>query len=248
MKRWMIVLSLFCVLFTLSTETKAQWQNGNLAVRTNGNNFQSGDQLKIEIIALDLILEPFYTQVSYSYSVQVEKKDDDGNLVKKTETRTIDRKAGPVIESMEKLQSVVLDDTFHFGEGTPEGVITAAVTVYARGSKSKLSVIKSEAIYGEDTGKAAKLQLHGLKRANAETWLTFDGVFIEGGRYTALILNGNKIITQIEVGVYPSGHNELNISSTQLSGTAGKTFDILIHDHDHSYSSTLARVAIPSTP
>jgi hypothetical protein len=248
MKRFLIVFSLFFVLFALSTEASAQWQNGNLAVRTNGNSFQSGDALKIEIIALDSILEPFYTQVSYTYSVEVEKKDDDGNVVKKTEVRSIDRKAGPVIESMEKLQSVVLDDTFHFGEGTPHGVITAIVSIYARGSKTKLSTVKSEAIYEEDSKKTAKLYLHSLKRINAESWLTFDGVFIEGGRYTALILSGNKIITQIEVGVYPSGRNELNISSAQLAGTAGKTVDIMIHDHDHGYSSTLARVAIASTP
>src|SRR5262245_40342111 len=114
MKRLSIVLALFCILFALSTETNAQWQNGNLALRTNGNSFQSGDAFKIEIVSLDSIYEPFYTQVSYSYSVEVEKKDDDGNVEKKTEARTIDRKPGPVIESMEKLQSVVLDDTFHF--------------------------------------------------------------------------------------------------------------------------------------
>ena len=46
-KLFMILLA--TVLFTIgfSQETKAQWLDGKVALRTNGNNFQSGDRLKV---------------------------------------------------------------------------------------------------------------------------------------------------------------------------------------------------------
>ena len=56
-----------------SISAQAQWQDGNLALKTNGSVFKSGEQLKVEIVALEAIPEPFYAQVSYSYQVKVKK-------------------------------------------------------------------------------------------------------------------------------------------------------------------------------
>ena len=52
-----IVMALFAVAF--SPEARAQWLDGKVAVKTNGNNFQSGDQLKVEFVPLEMINERF---------------------------------------------------------------------------------------------------------------------------------------------------------------------------------------------
>ena len=65
-----------------------------MAVRTNGNNFQSGDRLKVELLPLELINERFYTQVSYRFNETVEEKDEDGKVKKKKVEKKIERQAG----------------------------------------------------------------------------------------------------------------------------------------------------------
>jgi hypothetical protein len=44
-KQFALLLAPVLFAITFSVEAKAQWLDGKVAVRTNGNNFQSGDQL-----------------------------------------------------------------------------------------------------------------------------------------------------------------------------------------------------------
>ena len=126
-------LALWCaVLLTLALaqEAQSQWRNGNLALRTNGNSFQSGDQLKVEVLALETINEPFFTQVSYKFVESVRGKDKDGHETTKQEERTSTRPSGPVLESLDQFRLLTVDDTFHFGEASPPGRYTIEVGVF----------------------------------------------------------------------------------------------------------------------
>ena len=71
-KRFLILLATVLFAVGFSYEAKAQWLDGKVTLRTNGNNFQSGDRLKVELLPLDLINERFYTQVSYRFNETVE--------------------------------------------------------------------------------------------------------------------------------------------------------------------------------
>ncbi|HEX8853751.1 MAG TPA: hypothetical protein VF754_09705, partial [Pyrinomonadaceae bacterium] len=130
MKRFLYALALLVLLALPAQEARAQWQGGNLAVKTNGNEFRSGDPLKVEIIALKDITESFYTRVSYSFYERVKVKDEDGNETEKDELRTRGREAGPVVERLRQFQSIALDDTFNFGEGSVAGRYTVEVGVF----------------------------------------------------------------------------------------------------------------------
>jgi len=247
--RRLTLLAAISLVFTLSQEAKSQWQNGNLALRTNGNMFRSGDQLKVEILALEKIDEPFFTQVSYTFSETVREIDKDGGESTRQEQRTRTRQPGPVIESMERFRSIILDDTFYFGEGNSSGCYGIEVAVFQGYTKECVARLRSCVFYqsSDRSGRECSLYLRSLKRAGSDQWLIFEGAFSERGRYSALLLRGNRVFKYIENGVYTGGPRELNIFSDLLTGATGQTYDILIHDHLNNYSSTLARVTIPSS-
>lgn len=236
------------VLLGVSPRSFSQWQSGNLAIITNGNMFQSGDQLKVGILALETINEPFSAQVSYQFEETVIEKDKDGGESLKQVPRTLTRKMSAVLESLDQFKQVVLDDTFHFGEGNPAGMYLIEIAIFRSGEKQRAATLRSCAFYQERDKwlDSCPLYLSSLKRANDERWLTFDGRFSDRARYTATLLSKNQIVTHIDVGVYPNGNRQLDISSDLLAGTTGRTFDILIHDHLNNYSTTLGRVTIPS--
>src|SRR5215813_149658 len=83
------------VLFVIAfpREARAQWLDGKVAVRTNGNNFQSGDQLKVELLPLDLINERFYTQVTYRF-LQLSSDKLDGLAGQTLDILVLDRYNG----------------------------------------------------------------------------------------------------------------------------------------------------------
>ena len=250
MKRLAAIIAAAAAVFLAAGESRAQWQGGNLALKTNGNDFRSGDQLKVEVIALKAITEPFFTQVSYSYVEPVRVKDEDGKETIKHEVRTRRRDAGPVIEGLKQFQSVALDDTFNFGEGSITGRYTAEVAVFNGYTKERVATLRSCVFYLPQGGRGDECApfLRALKRAHSDQWLSFEGAFSERGRYSAALLLGGKVVRYVEYGVTTSGRHELNISSGDLAGIGGQTYDLLVHDHDANSSSTLLRVAVPRLP
>lgn len=247
MKRFLISLAAILLTFSLSQEARSQWQNGNLALKTNGNLFQSGDQLKVEVLALEAITEPFSMQVSYKFMETVQEKDKDGNVSTKEVERTRTRERSPVIESLPQFNALVLDDTFNFGEGSPAGRYAVEVTVFRGESKERVATLRCCVFYKEqDQHRACATYLRSLKRVVSDVWFIFDGNFAERSRYSAVFLRGGKVSKYIMVGASPSGPHELNISSEALAGMTGQTYEILVHDHLSNTSSTLARVIIPS--
>ena len=249
MKRSLTLVTAILALTAFSSEARAQWQDGNLAIKTNGTIFQSGDQLKVEVVALSAINDLFYTQVSYKFMETVKVKDEDGNETSQPEERIRTRQPGPTLESLEKYRSLVLDDTFHFGEGNPTGRYTIEVAVLRPYTKERLATLRANIFFQQVDYACHSCApfLSSLKRANSANWLTFDGIFAESGRYSVLLLSNGQVVKHIIASIYPNGSRELNVISDLLTGTAGRTFDILIQDHDRNVSSTLARVNIPST-
>jgi len=238
-------------LFCLAMPVQAQWQSGNLAVRTNGNVFQSGDQLRVEVTALEQITESFYTQVVYAYNEQVEEKDEDGNVTYKQVERTRKRDSSPVIENLEKYQSLVLDDRFHFGDASAAGWYEVRVSIFQANTKALMTVLRTCLFYqsagaDEQVKNSCELFLRSIKRVNNEMFWTFDGRFKSDARYSVVLLRGNRVVKHLIGSAYAGGPREFNLASAELEGLTGQSYDILVQDHQSGRSSTLAKAAIPS--
>jgi hypothetical protein len=249
MVRKLVSILTFLSVLLLSNTVEAQWQIGYVALRTNGNVFQSGDQLKVEIIALESITDNFYTVVSYSYSETVEEKDKDGKVEHKRVTRTRKREQGPVLQSMGKHQSLVLDTAFHFGDASPAGLYSVEVGIFQAYTKQRLATLRTCVYFAASSsrGDECSFYLRGFRRVNGDGFLTFDGNFRDGsGNYSVLLLRGEKVELQIDAGGYTNGAREFNLVSDSLRGAVGQTYDILIVDKTRLVSTTLARVTIPS--
>jgi hypothetical protein len=248
MVRMLVSILTFLSVLSLPNLANAQWQNGYVAVRTNGNVFQSGDQLKVEIIALESIADSFYTVVNYSYSETVEETDKDGKVEQKQVTRTRKREPGPALQSMGKYQSLVLDTSFHFGDASPGGLYAVEVGIYQAYTKQRLARLRTCIFY--DTGSArsddCSFYVRGLRRVNGDGFLTFDGSFNDGsGNYSVLLLRDEKVELEVVAGGYTNGAREFNLVSDALRAAVGKTYDILIVDKTRLVSTTLGRVTIP---
>ena len=245
-----ILLTSFFLLLNLSQRVNAQWQNGSLAIETNGNNFQSGDQLKVKVRALADIDEPFLTQLSYTFVEPVRKINNDGNEVASQEERTLIRNPGPIVQGVERFDALLLDDTLHFGEGSAVGRYIIEVKVFQGYTKERVATLHSCVYYRNSTQSNVECStyLRSIKRVNSEQWLTFEGNFSERSRYSVTFLSNGKVIKHLEAGIYTTVKHELNISSDELTGISSHTYDILVHDHDQNCSSTLARATIPSPP
>jgi hypothetical protein len=238
------------VAFCLAPAVSAQWQNGNLALRTNGNTFQSGDQLRVELIALEGITESFSAQVVYGFTETVQEKDDDGNATTKQVDRLRKREGGPTIENFGKFQTLLLDDRYHFGDASPGGWYEVRVELFQPYTRKPITTLRTCVFYQNansegQSNSACTLYLRGIKRVNHKLFWTFDGRFTQNARFSVLLLRGSKVLKHLTAGAYSSGAREFSISSPELEGTAGQTFDILVHDHLSGLSSTLMNVTIP---
>lgn len=241
-------LSLFAI--CLAQPAAAQWQNGNLALRTNGNTFQSGDQVRIELVALESITESFSAEVVYAYTEMEEEKGEDDKVTQKQVERTRKREVGPQIENFGKFQSLLLDDRFHFGDASPGGWYEVRVNLFQAYSRKYLTTLRTCLFHQNASSQAqsnagCELFLRTLKRVNNEAFWTFDGHFQTNARYSVLLLQGGKVVQHLAVGGYSNGPREFNLSGPELVRAAGQTYDLLVHDHQSGSSTTLARVTVP---
>ena len=237
------------VLFVIAfpREAKAQWLDGKVAVRTNGNNFQSGDQLKVELLPLDLINERFYTQVTYRFNETIEEKDEDGKVKEKQTEKKITRKAGPTLESLQAFQMITLDDSFYFGDASPTGRYIVEVSVFQAYTNRVLIALRTCVLFqSASETQECDTFLRALKTVHHEMFFTFDGKFNPKAYYSVTFLNRNKVVRYIEAGAYADGDRLLQLSSDKLDGLAGQTLDILVLDRYNGVSSTLSRVTIAS--
>jgi hypothetical protein len=246
-KRFIILFATVLCAIGFSQEAKAQWPDGKMAVRTNGNNFQSGDRLKVELLPLELINERFYTQVSYRFNETIEDKDEDGKVKKKQVEKKIERKASPILESLKAFQMIALDDTFNFGDASPTGRYVVEVRVFQAYTNKLLGTLRSCVVF-QPSPEAEECDtfLRALKNVHHSMFFSFDGRFNPRAYYSVTFLNRNEVVSYIEAGAYTDGVGNLNLSSDKLDGLSGQTLDILILDKYTGVSSTLSRVTIPS--
>jgi hypothetical protein len=225
----------------------AQWQNNNLALKTNGSLFQPGDQLKVEIVALEQIVGPFATRVTYRYAGTVTVKDEKGGETVREEQQMRARPAGPFIELMNRFQVLVVDDTLHFGEDSPRGVYSIEVAVFAPDLGNRVATLRSCVVLagGEELDRGCGLSLRGITRVNPGASIVFDGNFPAYGLYSALLVRDNRILGQLDASIVTIGPHELEVSTPALVRRSGFTFDILIHDQLTNASATLTKVTIP---
>jgi hypothetical protein len=92
-----------------------------VALRTNASVARPGDCLRLEALALDYVAGPLSAQVTYRYAAPLAVKDEDGRETVSTRTAEVRRPAGPVIDALNRLQLLLLDDTFCFGQGGSPG-------------------------------------------------------------------------------------------------------------------------------
>lgn len=246
-KRLMILFTTVLFALGFSQEAKAQLFDGKVAVRTNGNNFQIGDRLKVELLPLELINERFYTQVSYRFNETVQEKDEDGKVTKKQVEKKIERKASPILESLKAFQMITLDDSFYFGDASPIGRYVVEVRVFQAYTDRLLGTLRSCVIF-QSSSEAEECDtfLRALKIMHHAMFFTFDGRFNPRAYYSVTFLNRNEVISHIDAGAYTDGVRTLGLSSDKLEGLAGQTLDILILDKYSGVSSTLSRVTIAS--
>jgi hypothetical protein len=246
-KQFVILSAILLFTIAFSREAKAQWLDGKVAVRTNGNNFQSGDQLKVELLPLELINERFYTQVTYRFNESIEEKDEDGKVKEKQVEKKISRQASPILESLKAFQITTLDDSFHFGDASPTGRYIVEVRVFQAYTNRVLIALRTCVLF-QSTYEAEECDtfLRALKTVHHEMFITSDGKFNPKTYYSVTFLNRNKVISHIEAGAYTDGARVLHVSSDKLNGLAGQTLDILVLDRNNGVSSTLSRVTIAS--
>ncbi len=234
--------------FVTSISAQAQWQDGNLALKTNGSVFKSGEQLKVEIVALEAIPESFYTQVSYSYQVKVKKTvetEKDGKTT--TEEKEVEetvvkkRKENPLLLKMDQYQIQLLDSTYYFGDIAPEGCLTVYVDIFRAYSKEPVSRLCSYVCFEDRVRPTSATFMRSLKRVNNATWVTFDGLFSLNARYSALIIRDSEVVQHFRAGV-TGDEKELNMTAFEFNTLADKTYEVLVHDHNKSNSSTLVKV------
>jgi len=93
--------------------------------------------------------------------------------------------------------------------------------------------------------EACGFTVTGIKRVNAEGWLTLDGTFPDGANYRAALVRDGRMIARFDTGVYATAPHELDLTSTALVGLAGQTFDLIVHDYRSNQTATLARLMVP---
>lgn len=247
MRRFGIFFAAIFFALAVSREANAQWLDGKLAIRTNGNNFQSGDQLKVELLALDLVNEHFYTQVFYGYSETVKEADKDGKVTEQQVEKKMNRQSGPVLVGLKQFQMITLDDSFFFGDTSPTGRYTIEVGIFQAYTDRLLLKLRSCVFFQSVAEEqACGAFLRALKSVQTEMLITFDGRFNSEARYSVTFLNKNKVVRHIISGAFTNGARTLLLSSDMLSGLTEQTFDILLLDHNSGVSSTLSRVTIAS--
>jgi len=222
---------------------QAQLHDGALAIKTNGNLFRSGGAVRVELIALERVYEPFSVEVSYHWRETVKERDEEGKVTQKEEERVLRRERSPAIESMSESQLLVLDDEFHFGEASFPGRYSVEVAIFRSDTKEPVTKLRTCVYfkeYGGDGGCATELR--SLKRVASEQSLVLAGTFSGRARYTAVLLDGNRIITKITNAVFASAANELTINSDAIKSVVNRKFDLLIHDRDSNHSSTISGV------
>lgn len=234
----------------LMAASAVEAQSGNLALRTNGSLMRSGDCLRLEAVAFDYVPGPFVPQVRYTFTEAVPGGDAPGSSAPRGRLTHVDRPAGPTVNGMDLRQSILLDDTFCFGQGTDAGRYDIEVHLMAPDSDSSIGLLRTCVLHdvgsGEGIDTDCGLRLRGVKRADSPDLLVFDGDFPGNGLYRAAVFRDHTIERVINAGVHQTGPHELVITAPGLWGAVATAVDLVLFDEATGNSTSLARLVIPA--
>ena len=246
-RRWLLTSA---TVLCCSTAALAQWQNGDLALRTNGNLFRSGDTLRVELVALGPIFGPLSVQVRYRLAEEVQVVDKDGARSTQSRPRLVTRPAGPPVERLDAYQLLLLDDTLHFGEDSPEGCFPVEAVVFLADDARPATTLRTCVCLADshDLPASCAPYVRSLKEARSDEWLIFDGLFAAEGLYSLVLLSDDGRILHVPPGVTATTPDEMQVLSPLLRPARARAVDLLVHDHRSERSTTLGRFSLPIAP
>ncbi len=196
MNRVLVIALASLAAVALTSTAQAEWQSNKLAIRTSGSVLRSGDTLRVELLALDAIYGPFATRVRYRYPELVIERDDDGHERRVERERVLTRRHGPTIDGLHTGQTLLLDDSFHLGEGSVPGAYHVEVDLLGPGHEGRLETIRTCSLVQDDGPPqgGCGFVITGLERVHADDWLTFSGTFPEEGYFYAGLAQDGRVV------------------------------------------------------
>lgn len=230
----------------------AQWQTWAVGLRTNGSVMRPGDCLRVELLALEQVTGQFTTRVTYRFEEMLASKDKDGHESQSRRSASRERAPGPTLDTFDRFQASLLDDTFCFGQSSLPGPYDISVDMRMPSTGPSVGALRSCVVFDpgdapSPAGPGCSFLLRGVKRAESGGTFVFDGEFPEGAFYKAALIRGHRVEALIEGGIYRTSPHELVISSPDLQGAAGGDMDLLLFDQASGRSTTLARLTLPRT-
>ena len=225
-------------------------QSPVIALRTNGSIVRPGDCLRLEALALDYLGGPVSAQVTYRYTAPVVVRNQDGVESVSRRASEVRRPMGPVIDTLERLQLHLLDDTFCFGQGGTPGPYNVEVALRSGSSGSPFATLTTCVLFedpdepAESASSGCGFLLRSLKRAETEDFLVLDADVPSGGLYRGAILRGGTVEAVLEGGIAATGPHELTVLVPAFSRGSGAAVDLVVVDQLGKASSTLPRLAI----
>jgi len=229
----------------------ARAQSPVIALRTSGSLVRPGDCLRLEALALDDLAGPLSAQVTYRFAVPVMVKDKDGKESASIRAAEISRAIGPVIDSLNRLQLHLLDDTFCFGQGGMPGPYNVEVALRSGASGSPFTTLTTCVLFEDPdapapaAGPGCGFLVRSLKRVDSDDLLVFDADLPSSGFYRGAILRGGTVEAVLDAGVSQTGPHELAVLVPALSRSGGGAVDLVLVDQFGKASSTVPRFVVP---
>jgi hypothetical protein len=223
-----------------------------VALRTNASIARPGDCLRLEALALDYVAGPLSAQVTYRYTAPLAVKDADGKESISTRMAELRRPAGPVIDAMNRLQLLLLDDTFCFGQGASPGPYDVEVALRSGASGAPFATLKTCVMFEDpdapasDAGARCGFLVRSLKRAETEDFLLFDADLPASAFYRGAILRGGTVEAVLDAGITQTGTHELAVLLPDFNRAGGGSVDLVLVDQVGKTSSTVPRLPMPA--
>jgi hypothetical protein len=241
------LVSAVALVLLCAVEAQAQqWPSAALALRTNGGALRSGDCVRLTLVAAEDVPGPITPTVSYAFDHAVMVEDEDGN--KKTSIRrtAVDRPASPAFDRLVGGSSVVLDDTFCFGQNSRPGAYDISVKLAASGvSVAALSTCVSFYTDDEKPPAGCGFSLRGALRRDGNDTVVFDAPGGATGLPRLLVFRGDALLRVVEHGIAASGPGELSVPGVAFEGLGTAPVDVVLQDQAGSRSASAARLTIP---
>jgi hypothetical protein len=223
-----------------------------VALRTNASVARPGDCLRLEALALDYVAGPLSAQVTYRYAAPLAVKDEDGRETVSTRTAEVRRPAGPVIDALNRLQLLLLDDTFCFGQGGSPGAYDVEVALRSGASGAPFATLRTCVMFEDPdappsaAGSRCRFLVRGLKRAETEDFLLFDADLPASAFYRGAILRGGTVEAVLDAGITQTGAHELAVWVPEFDRAGGGSVDLVLVDQFGKTSSTVPRLSMPT--